>query len=166
MNVTMKQLPGSSIAWIFGSAAPLDTAVAERILAAIGEFIDEWNAHGAAIAAAAEIRDGRFLVVSADEVARTCGGSMDELYRAVSEIGRDTGVKLGDSNLVFYRDAAGEIHAATRNEFRELASSGAIGPDTQVFDTTAERLDMIRAGEWQKAASRSWHAALLPKSVA
>jgi len=62
---------------------------------------------------------------------------------------------------VWYRDGESRIRSVMRGEFRQLAETGSVGPDTPVFDLTASTLGLIRSGGLERPASTSWHARLL-----
>jgi hypothetical protein len=108
---------------------------------------------------------GRFLVVAVDESrAPASGCSIDALVDHLREMEEETGLTLLDASPVWFRDPDdGEIRAASRPEFRRLAEAGEVDGDTRVFDLTAERLEEVRSGRWERRASASWHADFLPR---
>jgi hypothetical protein len=75
------------------------------------------------------------------------------------------GTRLLDSSRIFYRGADGKVASATRLEFKALAASGAINPDTEVFDTTITRLADLAPGAFSKPLRESWHAQLYERAV-
>jgi hypothetical protein len=161
----MPRLPLSSLSadarvWIFASDRPVGDEWAERLLTQVDEFLEKWHAHGSPLTSARDWRDRRFLVIAADGEAAS-GCSIDGLFRTLKNVGAEVGANLVTSGLVFYRDAAGEVQSSTRAQFTEVASSGAITPDTPVFDTSLTTLGDVR-DRFERSAGESWHAALLP----
>ena len=161
----MPRLPLSSLSddarvWVFASDRAIADGDAERLLTQVDEFLDKWHAHGSPLTSAREWRHGRFLLIAADgEGASGC--SIDGLFRTLRNLGGEIGANLVTSGLVFYRDAAGDVQSSTRAGFTEAASSGAVTPDTPVFDASLTTLGDVRDC-FERSAAESWHAALLP----
>jgi hypothetical protein len=155
MRVNMDQLSNDAYVWIFGISPSLDAQQSEALLGRIDAFLENWAAHGTPIPGAAEVRDGSFLIVAADERREKSGCSIDRMFGTLKQLERDLGVAILDANRVFFRDAQG-IRAVERSAFRNAANV-----DTAVFDVTVERLGDVREGGWEKPASQSWHRQLL-----
>lgn len=160
--VPFDSLSDDSRVWVFAADPPLDEDRAKRLLGIVDDFLRQWVAHGAPLTCGREWRDGRFLVIGVDQnaTAYASGCSIDGLYRKLAEFEKQTGVSLLSRDCVFYRDGDGAVRSASRGGFGELSESGAIGPDTIVYDTSVSSL-----GEWRQRfelpASASWHRALL-----
>ena len=126
----------------------------------VDDYLDRWHAHGTPLSSAREWRDDRFLVIAADgEGASGC--SIDGLFRALKALGTEIGANLVTSGLVFYRDRDGAVQSLTRQQFSAAAVSGDVSPETPVFDTSLTSLGDVRE-RFERPASTSWHAALLP----
>lgn len=127
------------------------------LLATVDGFLDAWQAHGRPLTSARDLREGRFLLVAVDEAAAGPSGcSIDALVREMRQLEHQLGIALVDHGPVVYR-AGAEIRRVSRDAFAELAASGAVSPDTLVFDNTVGRLGDVRAGRWETPASASWH---------
>jgi hypothetical protein len=112
------------------------------------------------------VLDDRFLVVLRDpEGAEVSGCSIDSMMVEVKALEKDLGARLLDSSRIFYRGADGTVKTATRPEFKALAASGAVGPDTEVFDTTLTNLADLVPGVFSKPLRDSWHARLYEQAV-
>jgi hypothetical protein len=155
-------LPDDARIWIFGADAPLDDVDAERLLTVVDRFLTDWAAHGHPLTSARDWRDERFLVVGVDQRTEGASGcSIDGLFRALTEIEKGIGASLvGGGNLFFRDDATGFVHAVSRGDFTLMAKMGDVTGTTRVFDTTLTTLGDYRRG-FERAASASWHAALL-----
>lgn len=155
-------LPGDARVWCFGASEVPEADDADRLRVALERFIEGWTAHRADLRAACGWLHDRFLVVSVDE--SKTGASGCSIYALIAEIRRlesETEVQLLDAAPIWFRETDGTIRRVSRDQFRDLAESGDIGPDTTVFDLTVGRLDEVRTGAWEVAAGRSWHARLL-----
>lgn len=160
--VPLNALPDDARVWCFGATDGLTPASVERLRSATADFLREWTAHRADLRAGFGWVDDRFLVVAVDEShVGASGCSIDALTAHVRSLEEATGVTLLDSAPVWFRDAAGMIRCAGRDEFRRLADAGAVDGGTPVFDLTVDRLGDVRARDWEVEAGRSWHARLL-----
>ncbi|MFW6039914.1 MAG: hypothetical protein ACOC9N_02425 [Gemmatimonadota bacterium] len=161
-HVALDALPGDARAWCFGASEPLPDDVIGELRAAMESFIERWTAHRAELHAGFDWLHDRFLIVAVDESRVGASGcSIDALTAEIRRLEGVAGVALLDAAPVWYRDAGGEIRRVSRDEFRRLAADGRVGPDTVVFDLTADRLEAVRTGGWEVEAGRSWHAGLL-----
>lgn len=152
--------------WIFGSSKPLsesDPVLRERL----DRFFAQWNSHGAPVAGRWRILEGRFLIVLRQpEGAEVSGCSIDSMVGEVKALERELDAKLLDSSRLFWRNPDGTVTSGTRPEFKALAASGEVGPDTEVFDTTVTRLADLAPGAFSKPLRDSWHARLYAQAVA
>jgi hypothetical protein len=155
MRVNIDQLGNDAYVWIFGISPALDAQKSDALLGHVNAFLDHWAAHGTPIPGAAEVREGSFLIVAADEQREKSGCSIDRMFGTLKQLERDLGVAILDANRIFFRDGQG-IRAVARGDFRNAATA-----ETPVFDVLVERLGDVRAGVWEKPASQSWHRQLL-----
>lgn len=159
---TLARLPESARMWLFGADRELEPAEERRLLGEVEAFLDRWKAHGHEMAAAFEWREGRFLIVGADDrVTVPSGCSIDALVRRLRDLERELEVALVGSAPVWYRDGSG-IRRVSRARFRELAADGAVDAETTVYDMSLTRLSQLREGRWKLPAGESWHARYLP----
>jgi hypothetical protein len=155
MRVNIDQLGNDAYVWIFGISPSLDAQKSDALLRHVNGFLENWNAHGTPIPGAAEVREGSFLVVAADEHREKSGCSIDRMFGTLRQLERDLGVAILDSNRIFFREG-GDVQSVMRSEFRNTATT-----ETPVFDITVERLGDVREGSWEKPAAQSWHRQLL-----
>lgn len=155
MRVNMDQLGNDAYVWIFGISPSLDAQKSDALLRQVNGFLDNWAAHGTPIPGAAEVREGSFLIVAADEQREKSGCSIDRMFGTLKQLERDLDVAILDSNRVFFRDGE-RVRAVGRSEFKNTASA-----ESPVFDVLVERLGDVREGAWVKPASQSWHRQLL-----
>ena len=161
-RVPFQSLPPSARLWVFAAERPVTGSAAQRLLSAVDEHLDRWNAHGAPLTCAREWTENRFLAIGVDQsTAGASGCSIDGLFRILKNMETELATPLVGGGTVYYRDPAGPIVAVSRDEFSELAADGAVRADTHVFDLTVATVD-----EWKERfeteTARSWHANLLP----
>jgi len=160
-RVSFDMLPADARVWVFGAANELAPAASERLLAAVDDFLAQWNAHGSPLVCAREWRDDRFLAVGVDQsTAGASGCSIDGLFRTLARLEPDLGTSLLGGSRVYYRDAEGTVQGVTRKALNELARDGRIGPDTPVFDTSLTAASAWR-DEFERPLRASWHAELI-----
>ena len=160
--VPFESLPDSSRIWVFGSDKPVTGAAAQRLLGEVDRFLDGWRAHGAPLRSSRLWRDDRFLVVGVDQTdANASGCSIDGLFRSLQALEREIGARFVGGGRVFYRDHSGVAQCAERSELEALVASGAVGPNTVVFDTSITDLGEWRA-KFEQPARKTWVGELLP----
>jgi hypothetical protein len=161
-QVSFDDLPDEARVWCFAAEPEPGPGKSAHLLDSMQRFLDQWTAHRQALTAGVTWLHQRFLLVGLDErLSGASGCSIDALMGHLGELEREVGVRLTDASSVWYRDEAGRIQAVDREGFRKLADSGTVGPETPVFDLTASTVGSVRAGEFERPASMSWHARLL-----
>lgn len=154
----MQRLSDDAKIWIFGISPRLDDTHATTLLRQVDAFLENWDAHGHPVLSGRDLIDGSFLVIAAEKSSETSGCSIDRLFRVIQDTERNAKVSMLDANRIFYRDEAGTVHAATRADFRSLATA-----DTVVCDVTSTRLGDLRSGAWQQRVADSPYARLLAR---
>lgn len=160
-QVSFDSLPDDARVWVFGAANELTAPASDRLLAAVDEFLAQWNAHGSPLRCGREWRDERFLGIGVDQsTAGASGCSIDGLFRTLARLEPELGTSLLGGGRVYYRGADGRVNATTRKAFGELAREGQIGPETPTFDTSVTTASAWRQ-EFERPVRESWHAQLI-----
>ena len=160
-RVSFEELPDDARVWVFGAAGEMTSPASARLLDAVDDFLDQWNAHGSPLVCAREWRDGRFLAIGVDQsTAGASGCSIDGLFRTLQTLEPELGTTLLAAGRIYYRDADGRVTVATRPSFTQLAREGTVGAGTAVFDTALTSAAAWRE-EFERPAKDSWHARLL-----
>jgi hypothetical protein len=157
----LSKLDDASRLWIFASPVPLDPPLQQRIEDTLAPFASTWKSKGKDIRAAFAIQEERFLIVAAEKEVMSSGCSMDKLFRTLRTLSAEIGINLLDSTPIFWREG-GRVRSGSRSEFRQLAESGKVGPETLVYDITVDSIPAFREGNWIRPASSSWHAEAFP----
>ena len=157
-RIAFDELPEEARVWIFTAERPLTGAEQEQLLTEVDRFIGQWGAHDAPLTAGRELRYDRFLFVAVDQrQVGPSGCSIDALVRQMKVLEQRIGVELVNHAPVVFRHDD-QIKRVPRDEFAQLASSGAVNAETTVFDNTLTRLGDVRAGRWETRLAESWHA--------
>ena len=161
MLIPFESLPPDSRIWIFASDRALDGENSARLLGVTDDYLTQWKAHGEPLRCARQWIDDRFLVIGVDPTtANASGCSIDGLFRAFRALEGELGTRLVAGGRVFYRDAEGVAHPATRQEFERLAAQGVVGAETPVFDTSLTSAEEFRRG-FERPAGETWVSQLL-----
>lgn len=156
-RVAFEQLPDHGRLWVFPLSRDLEGDEPDRCMTVVDGFLDQWAAHGVALRAAREVRDGRFLLVGVDVDAEAPSGcSIDALVGRLRSLGQELGLTFIDHNPVWFRETD-QVRTATRAEFRALATEGAVSSESHVFDTTITTVLQARDGSLERPAAESWH---------
>ena len=162
-RIEFDDLPDSARVWVYGADRGLDEKEESRLIQPVDEFLDRWTAHGVPLHTARRWDDGRFLTIAVDSTKEGASGcSIDGLYRALKALESSIGAHIVTSGLVYYCGTDGKIYSVTRDEFTNLATTGEITGDTEVFDLSVTSLNEWRS-RFKSRAADSWHAALMPE---
>src|SRR5262249_34933442 len=149
--------PSDARLWIFAAARPLLELERRQVLDEVDAFLDEWSAHGIQLTASRDVRYDQFLFVAVDErAAGVSGCSIDALVRRMRQLQAALGVELVNNSPVFYRQGEAIVRVS-RDEFADLATSGAVDLETAVFDNTVGTIGDVREGRWEVCAGDAWH---------
>lgn len=143
--------------WIYQADRLLTDIEAKYVLDKLEGFTSQWKAHGKSLAAKAEIRHNRFVIVMVDDhVAPPTGCSIDKSVHLLKEIEAETGVNLFDRTQVAYRDGE-QIKAVSRAEFERLVATGEVTDQTIVFNNLIASYPELES-HWEVPLKESWHA--------
>lgn len=157
--LSLDHFPDDARLWVFAANEALTDEQSRPLLEHVRAFVERWTAHGRPVTGAFDWRDGRFLLVAADERASQVSGcSIDSLFHTLQQVEKEAGIPLTDRTPIWFRDATGAIQAKARPEFRRLMREGAVNADTSVFDNTVATVGDVRGGRWELPLRDSWHA--------
>ena len=143
--------------WIYQSSRELTAEEAIFILKRLEEFTGGWKAHGKQLAARAEVRHNRFVVIFLNEqVAAATGCSIDKSVHLLKSIEQELRIDLFDRMRIAYRKGD-TIVDASRKEFEKAIEAGEVNENTIVFDNTVQTSQELES-RWEVPAKESWHA--------
>ncbi|WP_207424425.1 ABC transporter ATPase [Desertivirga brevis] len=159
------QISENSRVWIYHSDRPFTDTEKREIEALLGNFTSQWQAHGFQLAASAEIKYDRFIILMVDESqAGATGCSIDKSVNLMKQIEADYRVNLFDRFNIAYKQQE-EVSSCNRDEFERLIQEGRITENTIVFNNlvqTKKELD----SNWEVPFKQSWHARVFSLSSA
>lgn len=143
--------------WIYQANRPFSEQEEDNINHLLGDFTSQWNAHGHKLAAKAEVRYHRFIILMVDEqLVQASGCSIDKSVHVIRQIEDEFGVNLFDRFNMAYKED-GTVVSCNRAEFEELLHSGRITEETIVFNNTVRTLHELNT-HWEVPLKQSWHA--------
>lgn len=149
----------NSRVWIYQSNRPFTNSEEEAIKNTLNEFTGQWQAHGEQLAAAAEIRYSRFIILIVDESqAGASGCSIDKSVNLMKEIERHFNLNLFDRFDIAYK-ANNEVLSINRSGFERLIKEGKVNEETIVFNNLVPTLRELNT-KWEVPFRDSWHATL------
>jgi len=150
--------------WIYQSNREFTAQENELIIQKLSNFMEQWKAHGKELAAHAEVKFNRFIIIFLNEALEAASGcSIDSSVRFLKEIERELQIDLFDRMQIAYR-RDGKIEAVSRSEFEKLIANGEVTENTIVFDNTVANSKEL-ASRWQVPMKDSWHAKVFQLSV-
>lgn len=153
-------LPGHARVWIYQSSRAIAPDEVSHIVAQSEKFLQQWNAHGAAMDARAAVVYNRFLILATDEQSvQASGCSIDSSVHFVQTLGKSLCIDFFDRLTIAYRDESGAICTLSMAQFQEEIKRGSITEDTLVFNNLINNVGDLRI-KWEIPASQSWHIRL------
>lgn len=151
------EISENSRIWIYQSNRILNTQETNSIQDRLNQFTAQWQAHGHALAAKAEVIHDQFIVLSVDEhVAGATGCSIDKSVHLMKEIEGEFAIDLFDRFRIAYREGEA-VKNCNRKEFEQLLLTGTINADTMVFNNMISTRHEL-ATRWEVPLKNSWHA--------
>ena len=132
--------------WFYGLQQPLTDAQAAVLRELMNDFVGQWKAHGAQLAAAYRLIGNQCLILAVDERHQQATGcSIDKSVHLLMEFGQQYGIDFFNRMLVFTADENG-IQAYTPTALKAALVGGQITPETPVMHTLAPTLGASGTG--------------------
>ncbi|PSQ71933.1 MAG: hypothetical protein BRD38_00185 [Bacteroidetes bacterium QH_9_67_14] len=165
-------MPDAARLWVYAADRPLSDDEEKALTDRLEDFLSDWTSHGRPVEGAAEVRDGRFVLLAAHRPdaengstnADVSGCGIDASVHVLESFADETGVEWESGLRVFYRNADGAVRSAGRPAFAERAQRGEVDAATSVFDLSVDTVADLRAGRFERPAATSWHAEAFPLS--
>jgi hypothetical protein len=154
---SIQHLAEHSRVWVYQANRFLTEQEVEIISASLSQFIEGWNAHGAALYAGFEIISNRFVVLAVDEEkALASGCSIDKSVHFFQKIGEQLNIDFFNRMQVMY-EMDGELKDAPLHQFWAMRKANLIGDDVIVYDNLVKNITEFQA-RWRVSFAKSWHA--------
>ena len=142
----MQSMHPESRMWFYGLQQPLTDAQAAVLRELMNDFVGQWKAHGAQLAAAYRLIGNQCLILAVDERQQQATGcSIDKSVHLLMEFGQQYGIDFFNRMLVFTADENG-IQAYTPTALKAALVGGQITPETPVMYTLAPTLGASGTG--------------------
>lgn len=143
--------------WIYQSNRELTEQESQWVTNKLSDFTRQWAAHGKQLAARAEVRFNRFIILFLNEAMEAASGcSIDSSVRFLKEIEKELSIDLFDRMQIAYRKED-VIEAVSRPEFEKLIDLGEVNESTIVFNNTVANSEEL-SSHWEVPMKDSWHA--------
>jgi len=143
--------------WIYQSNRELTAEETQKTTEKLEGFTKQWAAHGKQLAARAEVRFNRFIILFLNEALEAASGcSIDSSVRFLKGIENELQIDLFDRMQIAYRKDD-KIEAVSRIGFEKLIDEGKINEDIIVFDNTVANSSEL-VSRWEVPMKNSWHA--------
>ena len=156
MLLEFNTLPEESKVWIYQANRSFTDQEIEEIQAKLGEFLENWTAHGSDLESGYLIKYKRFIVIGLNQnLNKASGCSVDASVRFIQELEKEYGVDLLDKMNVSYKQ--GDFIAyKTLTDFKKMAKEKAVSKNTIVFNNLVTNIAEFNEN-WEVPASESWH---------
>lgn len=150
----MHTMNPASRMWFYGLGAPMSDAQVSALSAVMDDFVAQWKAHGAQLAAGYRIIAKQCLIIAVDESQQQATGcSIDKSVHLLQEFGAQHNLDFFNRLLVFTMGSDG-LEALTPVQLKERIADGSIDGNTPVINTLAATLG--ESGDGMIPLSESW----------
>lgn len=158
----LEHFPDTTRVWIYATTRPMTIEEHEYLSARLGNFMEEWNAHGTKLQADFTTLHKRFLIIAVDEENQNATGcSIDSCVHEIQAIGKDLNLDFFNRMQVVYRDENNNmVVSCSIAELKDMIAHHDFPDDTPVFDNSLTRLGDLRS-RWEIPANQSWIARYL-----
>lgn len=159
------KMAAHSRVWVYQSNREFTSDEAGQIEAQLATFTDGWAAHGNQLAAGAELRYRRFIILAVDEQqAGASGCSIDASVRFIKSL--ETQYKIDLMNrMLFATKENGKVNVYTRAAFEDAIEKGRLLRNTIVFNNLVKDKAELES-RWEIPLDASWHASFFSGNLA
>lgn len=157
MYIPFDNLPEDSKIWIYPSNRKFSEEEVAEIEKDLGEFLNNWSAHGSELEASFVIKYNRFIIIALNqEVHPATGCSIDSSVAFIQNLEQKYSVDLLDKMNVSFKQ--GEfITYKTLLDFKKLAKDKSVSEHTIVFNNLVNNIEEWKEN-WEVPANESWHS--------
>lgn len=155
MYIDFDRLPDEARVWVYQADRRLTDEDVTTIENTLQVALSQWAAHGQPLLASARVVENRFLVLGVDEgYSLPSGCSIDSSVRTVQEVGRQIGADFFDRSAAI-QDSKGDVQTLALPAIKLAVASGALTPETIVFNTLVKTKAEFLT-DWRIVAANSW----------
>jgi len=161
----IKNMPAHSRVWVYQSDREFTTDEANQLEAQLATFTAGWAAHGNQLAAGAEFRYRRFIILAVDESQSGASGcSIDSSVRFIKSLELEYKIDLMN-RMLFATKEDDKVHAYTRAAFEDAIEKGRLTTQTIVFNNLVKDKTELDSS-WEIPLASSWHASFFSGNLA
>lgn len=159
------KMAAHSRVWVYQSNREFTRDEAGQIEAQLATFTQGWAAHGNQLAASAELRYRRFIILAVDEQqAGASGCSIDSSVRFIKSLEIEYKIDLMN-RMLFATKEDDKVHAYTRAAFEDAIEKGRLTTNTIVFNNLVKDKAELDS-RWEIPLASSWHASFFSGNLA
>lgn len=152
----LHNLPDDARLWIYQADEPFEEREGNVMKNEVDLFINGWQAHGKALAAAGSFLYNRFLILGIDEKqAAASGCSIDSSVAFVKEMEKKFGAEFFNRQILTYWKGD-DIVQNPLSELPALHQKGIVNDDSLVFNNLVSTPQQMKR-EWILPLAESWH---------
>lgn len=157
MLVSFDTLPDTARVWIYQANRGFTNSEKNEIESHLGEFINQWTAHGSQLKAGFLVKYNRFIVIALDQSHVSASGcSIDASVHFVQTLEQKYSINLLDRMNVSFKQGE-HIAYKSLKDFKKMAKDKAISKNTIVFNNlVTNKLEFLEY--WEVPAGESWHS--------
>lgn len=158
---SLQDFSPDSRVWVYQSDRALGTDESVKIGRSLDDFCRQWTAHNQQLKAAAEVVEGRYIILMVDETrAGASGCSIDKSVHFLEDLGRAVGADFFERMRFGWLDGNHVLHTADRSGLSEAYKGCLIGEDTLMVNTMVQNKRDLQEN-WLLPWSRSWHKRMI-----
>lgn len=154
MEIAIETLSPTSRVWVYQAKREITTEEQRVINTLLHNFIQQWESHGATVAANFEIRQNQFIILVVSESTSVSGCSIDSSVAIIRQIEEQFNLGLLDHTKVSF-EQNNSIKVIPFNQVKSHVKSGEISSDTIIFNNTVTSLEEL-SSTWKQKAENSW----------
>ena len=164
MLVPFNKMPDCARVWVYQADRDLSDAEVQYVQQTLDNQVNNWAAHGAALAGAATILHKRFVIVTVDENHNQVSGcSIDASTNWLKNLGAEMNLNFFDRSVAYIQNA--EIKVVEMLKIKTLVSEGIITPNTLIFNNLVPNMGEFK-NAWNVSAGESWMKRYFKTAVA
>jgi predicted HTH domain antitoxin len=160
MKIPFEQLPDDARIWIYQANRAFTDQEIKELKPALGQFIEQWTAHGSNLHAGYDLPYKRFIVLGLDQdIANASGCSIDASVHFIQELEKAFEVDLLDKMNVTFKQGEYLTHKSLM-DFKKMVKKRSVSPKTIVFNNLVNTKEEYKH-YWEVPLQESWHKRFL-----
>ncbi|MEH0154142.1 hypothetical protein V6R21_08320 [Limibacter armeniacum] len=148
-------LPDSARVWIYQSDRELTDSEVADISVLLEKFTENWEAHGAPLAASFLVAYNRFIILAVDQDHHSpTGCSIDKSVDLIRGIEQSLSISLFSRTDIAFQ-TEGKVFTLPMTAIKQAVADGELEGTSITFDNTVQNLSEFRS-RWQVEMENTW----------